>query len=108
MSSSSGARLAVGLGVVAVLAIPIALIAAAFLSTIDLLDAAYAGVPVALVAGLAAVGAYRRARARLERTIRRSGERVVRTARALAFAGLYLGVVGALALGFYGLLHSTS
>lgn len=108
MSSSSEARLAVGLGVVAIAAIPVAAAAAAFTSTVDLLNAVYVGVPVALVAGFAAVGVYRRARAQLERTVRRSGERLVRTARMLAFVGLYLGVTGALALGFYGLLHATS
>jgi hypothetical protein len=34
--------------------------------------------------------------------------RVVRTARFLAFAGLYVAVTAALALGFYGLLHLRS
>jgi hypothetical protein len=40
--------------------------------------------------------------------VRRLSERPVRVARFLALTGLYLGVTGALALGFYGLLHVTA
>jgi hypothetical protein len=65
-------------------------------------------VPVAFVTGLGAVASYRRARAKLERSVFRVSERRVRVARFLALAGLYLAVTGALALGFYGLLHVTA
>ena len=108
MSGSRGARLAAALGVVAVLAIPAAVAAAAFTTRVRLLPAVYVAVPVAFVVGLGAVAAYRRARAELERSVRRVAERPVRVARFLALAGLYLAVTGALALGFYGLLHVTA
>jgi hypothetical protein len=108
MSGSREARLAAALGAVAVLAIPVAGAAAAFTTKIQLLPAVYVAVPVAFVAGLAAVAIYRRARAELERSVRRVSERPVRIARFLALAGLYLAVTGALALGFYGLLHVTA
>ena len=108
MSSNREVRLALVLGAVAVLAIPVAGAVAAFTTAVQLLPAVYVAVPVAFVAGLAAVAAYRRARSRVERSVRRAGERPVRAARFLALAGLYLAVTGALALGFYGLLHLTS
>ena len=108
MSSSRAARFAVFCGAVGVLAIPGGLAAAAFSSKVALLPAVYVSVPVAFVAGLAAVGSYRRARAHLERRVRRPGEQLVRVARLLAFAGLYFAAIGALALGFYGLLHIKS
>ena len=108
MSSSSEARLAVWLGAIAVAAIPVAGAVSAYTAQVRLLTALYVAVPVAVVCGLLAVGAYRRARADLERSVRRPGEGIVRLARVLAFAGLYLGITGALALGFYGVLHLTS
>jgi hypothetical protein len=108
MSGSRAAGLAAALGAVAMLAIPAAVAAAAFTTKIQLLPAVYTAVPVAFVLGLAAVGVYRRARAQLERSVRRLSERPVRVARFLALTGLYLGVTGALALGFYGLLHVTA
>jgi hypothetical protein len=108
MSGSRETRLAVALGAVAVLAIPLAVAAAAFTASVQLLPAVYVAVPVAFVTGLGAVAAYRRACAELERSVRRVSERPVRIARFLALAGLYLAVTGALALGFYGLLHVTA
>ena len=108
MSSNKEARLAAALGAVAVLVIPAAVAAAAFTTRVQLLPAVYVAVPVAFVTGLLAVAVYRRARAELERSVRRVSERPVRIARFLALAGLYLAVTGALALGFYGLLHVTA
>jgi hypothetical protein len=108
MSGSRAARLAAALGAVAVLAIPVAVAGAAFTTRVQLLPAVYVAVPVAFVTGLGGVAAYRRARANLERSVRRVSERSVRIARFLALAGLYLAVTGALALGFYGLLHVTA
>jgi hypothetical protein len=108
MSSSSETRLAVALGALSVLSIPLAAAGAAFTTRVQLLQAVYVAVPVALVAGLGAVAAYRRARAVLDRSVRRVGETPVRVARWLALAGLYLAVTGALGLGFYGLLHLKS
>jgi hypothetical protein len=108
MSGSRDARIAAVLGGVALLAIPAGVAAAAFTTVVQLLPAVYVAVPVAFVSGLGAVGAYRRARAKLEKSVRRVSERSVRVARFLALAGLYLAVTGALALGFYGLLHVTA
>ena len=72
MSSSSGtARAGAFTGLLAVLAIPAAVVAAQVLNGVVLLRALYA----------------------------------VRTARILAWAGLYAGVTGALALGVYGVLR---
>jgi len=95
-------------GLVALLAIPAAGALAAYTTRVTLLRGVYIAVPVACAAGILAVATYRRSRARLERSVRRVGSRAVRTARFLAFAGLYVAVTGALALGFYGLLHLRS
>jgi hypothetical protein len=108
MSSSRTASVGAVFGIVAVAAIPAAGAAAAFTDRVTLLRAEYVAVPVAFVAGLISFAAYRRARARMERTVRRAGAGFVRTARFLAFAGLYLALTGGLALGFYGLLHLRS
>ena len=108
MSGSRAARLAAALGALAVLAIPVAGACAALTRSVQLLPAVYVAVPVAFLAGLGAVAAYRRARAELERSVRRVGEGTVGVARWLALGGLYVAVTGALALGFYGLLHLTS
>ena len=108
MSGSREARFAAALGAGAMLAIPVAVAAAAFTTRVQLLPAVYVAVPVAFVTGLGALAVYRRARAELERSVRRVSERSVRIARFLALSGLYLAVTGALALGFYGLLHVTA
>jgi hypothetical protein len=107
-SSRPAAFLAALLGLIAVVAIPAATLAAAYTDRVTLLRAVYIAVPVACVAALCAISAYRRARARLDRSARRAGSGAVRTARFLAFTGLYLAVTGALALGFYGVLHLRS
>ena len=90
------------------LAIPAAGAAAALTTQVTLLRAVYIAVPAAAVLALAAFGLYRRARARLERSVWRAGARIVRAARFLAFAGLYVAVTGGLALAFYGVLHLRS
>ncbi|HZO96581.1 MAG TPA: hypothetical protein VFB42_04335 [Gaiellaceae bacterium] len=92
----------------ALLAIPAAGAAAALSSRATLLQSVYVAVPASFVAGVCSLAASRRARARLERSVFRAGERLVRTARVTGFAGLYAAVTGGLALGFYGLLHLTS
>jgi hypothetical protein len=108
MSGNRAARLAVVLGALAVLAIPLAALSSALTARVQLLPAVYVAVPVAFVSGLIAAAAYRRARAALNRSVRRAGAGPIRLARFLALAGLYLAVTGALALGFYGLLHLTA
>ncbi|MBV8080390.1 MAG: hypothetical protein JO186_08450 [Actinobacteria bacterium] len=104
MSSSSGARAGLGLAALAVLTIPVAVAASWAGNGLTLLRALEFGVPVAFVLGLAAFAVVRRARYRLELSVTRPGAGLVRSARLLAWAGLYLATAGAIALGFYGLL----
>jgi hypothetical protein len=105
MSSSRFApRLAVVLGVLAALAVPGAIVAAQELSDITLLHALYIGTPVSVGLGLLALLASRRARLAAMRSIRTSGTGSLRAVRITAWTGLYVGLVAALALGFYGVL----
>ena len=93
------------LGTLALLAIPAAGVVSELLSLIGVLRATIIAVPAGFVLGLIGLSAARRARFRLDRSVHRVGERKVRAARLLVWAGLYVSVVGALALGFYGLLR---
>ncbi len=108
MSGSRPTRFAFVLGTLAILAIPAGVAASYFVGSIDVLPALVVATPVALVLGLAAAAASRKARYNLERTVRRVGERRVRFARLVAWAGVYVGVTGLLALGFYGVLRARS
>jgi hypothetical protein len=65
-------------------------------------------VPAAFVFGLCGISASRRARFRLSLSVARKGERTVRFSRILVWTGLYMAVVGGIALGFYGLLRAAS
>jgi hypothetical protein len=103
-SSSAAARAGAALGVLAVAAIPAAVAASHLGHGMTLIRALEIGVAVAFVLGLIAVAVVRRARFRLDRSVARRGERVVRFARFLAWTGLYAATTGAIALGFYGLL----
>jgi hypothetical protein len=104
MSSSKAARTAILFGVLALAAIPIGAVISDTVKGIGLVKAMEFAVPAALVFGLIAVAASRRARFTLDRSVRRPGERVVRIARLVAWAGLYIACSGGIALGFYGLL----
>ena len=109
MPRSRGARaIALFFGTLAVAAIPAAIEAAIFLSQVRILTGIKVAVPVAFVCGLCGISASRRARYRIERSVQRAGERSLRLARTLVYTGLYASVVGALALGFYGLLRAAS
>jgi hypothetical protein len=103
-SSRAAARTAVFLGVLAILAIPAGIVAAQFLNGIALLKALYVAVPAACALAVVAVGCARRARFTAARSIR-GGAGSVRAARFFAWAGLYAGVTGALALAVYGALR---
>jgi hypothetical protein len=105
MSNSSGGRAAIVLGTLAVAAIPIGALVSNVRAEVDLLQAELVAVPVALVLGLLALSAARRARYRLQRSVRRTGERTVKAGRLMAWTGLYVAVTGGLALGVYGLLR---
>jgi hypothetical protein len=106
MSSSNRVRASLGIavGTLAVAALPAAVAASWLVARVTLLRALEVGVPVAFVLGLVAVSLVRRARYRVDRSIARPGERVVRFGRLLAWTGIYLALTGAIALGFYGLL----
>ena len=104
-SSRRSARAAILLGALAVLAIPAGIAAAQFLAELRLVRALYYAVPVAALLGLLAVGSSRRARFALAQSLHPEHRGFVRTARIVAWAGLYAGVTGALALGVYGILR---
>jgi hypothetical protein len=89
-------------------AIPLGAVVAAYLPDVGLLSAELVAAPVALLLGAAALRAARRARLSLERSVRRPNDRLVRAAALVAWAGLYLGVTGMLALGVYGVLSLSS
>jgi hypothetical protein len=102
MSSSRAAGPAVLFGVLAILAIPAGIVAAQFLNGVSLLRALYVAVPAACVLALVAVTCARRARFTAARSVRGGS---VRTARVVAWAGMYAGITGALALAVYGALR---
>ena len=91
------------LGALAVLAIPAGVLAAQFSAQLRLLETLYAVVPAALVLGLLALYAARRARLNAARTLSAAGG--VGVARLVAWTGAYAGVTGALALAVYGILR---
>jgi hypothetical protein len=100
------APLSVVLGGLAVAAIPAVVAASRWVPSLPLLRALYVGVPAALLLGLLARGAARRARRALELTLGRcGGGGAARAGRVLAFLGLYVGAMGAIALGSYTFLR---
>ena len=100
--------LALFLGLLALAAIPAGAAVAANRPDVDVLPAELVAVPAAFVLGLIAVSLSRRARARVERSVRRAGEGLVRTSRVVAWSGVYIAVTGGLALAFYGVLRASS
>jgi hypothetical protein len=95
-------------GAVALLAVPAAVAASIFVPNLNVLPALVVAVPVAFLCGLIGVSAARRARFKVDRSVYRAGEGTVRFARILVWGGLYVSLVSALALGFYGLLRAAS
>ena len=102
-SNRGAARAAVVLGALAVLVIPAGVVAAQLSGRLRLLETLYVAVGTAVVLGLAAVGAARRATRNASRTLSAAGG--VGVARIVAWAGAYAGVTGALGLAVYGLLR---
>jgi hypothetical protein len=93
--------LSVLFGVLGVAAIPIGVLVTNYRNDLRLIHAGWA-VPVAAVLGFIAVRLARRARRRLERTVGRAGGAVpARVGRILGWLGLYLALIGAIALAFY-------
>jgi hypothetical protein len=103
-SSNHRASLAVLLGLVAVLAVPAAVVASRRTSGIRLLDAAWA-IPVSVICGLAALLFVRGARGRIRLTLERSGGAGrIRWGRILGGAGICVALSASIAVGFYELL----
>jgi hypothetical protein len=101
-------RAAIVLGLLAIAAIPAGAVVSWQRAEVRLLQAELVAVPVGFVLGLVALSTARRARYRVERSVRRAGEGTARAARLLAWTGLYLAVTGGLALAFYGVLRVSS
>jgi hypothetical protein len=104
VSSKALGRAAVVCGALAIITVPAAIAAAQQLSQVSLLQALYVATPVAVGLGLLALLFVRRARLAAARSVK--GERPPRVARVVAWAGLYVGVASAVALGVYGVLTS--
>jgi hypothetical protein len=103
-SSNHRASLAVLLGLVAVGAVPAAIVLSRHLPGLVLLDAAWA-IPIAFAFGIAALLFARGAKGTILRTLERAGGGVrIRTGRILAVAGICVALSGSIAIGFYELL----
>jgi hypothetical protein len=99
------ARASVLVGLVAAAALPATIAAAEVWDLLRLIEAS-AAIPVALLAGIAAILLARGARERIRRTIGRvGGERQARLGRALGALGVALALSGAIAVGFYYVLQ---
>ena len=92
------------LGALSALAVPAGVGAFVFTNRVELLAALEASVPVGLVLALASILLRRRARRAIRRSIN-PDERPLRLGKWLAWIGFYLGLMGALSLGFYALLR---
>jgi len=89
------------LGLLAVAAIPVAILVTDRRNDLRLLHAGLA-VPLALILAITGLLLARRARRRLERTLGRAGGAIpARLARVLGWLGLYLALIGAISLGVY-------
>jgi hypothetical protein len=107
-SSSNGTRpgnreavFSLILGLLSVLAIPIAIVVTDQHEDLRLLYAGVA-VPVAFVLGVVGIRLAKRARMRLERTLGRAGGVVpARLGRVFSWIGVYFALIGAISLGVY-------
>ena len=88
-------------GVLAVAAVPVAILITNYRNDLRLIHAGWA-VPIAAAFGFVAIRLARRARRRLERTVGRAkGRTPARIGRILGWLGLYLALIGTIALTFY-------
>jgi hypothetical protein len=99
------ARAAVGVGLLAVAALPVAIVAAKLLARLTLPTAVGAAAAAGLVLGVAAISFARRARFHVELSLGRAqGARAARIGHALGLIGVCIALTAALAVGFYALL----
>jgi hypothetical protein len=104
MSSSNRAAQAAGIfGLLAVLVIPAGIAASRYTGGVTLLESLYYTVPAAFVLALIALSANRRARFARARSVQPEGGRL---SGFLAWAGLYVALIGAVALAVYGALRT--
>lgn len=105
-SSNRFAGFAVAAGLAAVAALPAGVALARLSEPVTLVHGVAGGSGVAVALGALSIALARRARRRVQATLGRSGgEGKARAGRAFGVVGFCLGVTGALALGFYGLLR---
>jgi hypothetical protein len=103
-SSSRRARVALLLGIGALLVLPAAIEVSRRSKTVGLLDTAYA-IPLAFLLALVSLVMARRARHNLRwLRVREGGTGVAQAAVVLGALGLGLAIAAALAVGFYGLV----
>src|SRR5256885_11662677 len=102
-SSNHRSSLAVLAGLVAVAAVPAAVLVSRQTAGVGLLDAVWA-IPVAAVCGIAALLFARGARGRIRRTLQAGGTGRVRVGRILGVAGICVALSAGIAVGFYELL----
>jgi hypothetical protein len=105
-SSKTAARTGVVLGSLAVLAVPVGVVASRFVKGVTLLEGLYYSIPAAILLGLLALVAARRARFSAQRSVFADRRGPVRSARRLAWLGLYIGVTSAIAVGVYWALRA--
>ena len=108
MTSSSRAGFATLLGVIALAAIPCGAYVAQRSQSVSLLGALYVSVPIAIVAGLLAVLVARGARLQAARSVFGGRRGFTRFAQIVAWAGLWVGITGGVALAVYGGLRWAS
>jgi hypothetical protein len=106
VKARTAARVAVVLGALAVLAVPVAVVAAQQVGHLTLLHALYYAVPVAIVLGLLAVVVARRGRIAASHSVFAARSGPHRAARVLAWLGVYAGVTAGLAIAVYWVLRA--
>jgi hypothetical protein len=105
-SSRTAARAGTVLGALAVLAVPIGVAASRLVKGVTLLEGLYDAIPTAIVLALLALVAARRARLAAQRSVFADRRGPVRTARLLAWLGLYIGVTAGISVGVYWALRA--
>jgi hypothetical protein len=107
-SARGPAWASVALGLLGLATLPAAIAVTERVDTLSLLEAGFA-IPAAIVLALAAVVIGRRVQRRSRQTLAAlPGARVARFGRVLGYMGLYVGLMAALAVGFYAVLTFAS